>query len=57
MMKQKSKKAAASNGKRDKARKPASAGSANPEWEHLEERFNTLSSDFNELVGMIERDK
>jgi hypothetical protein len=57
MMKRKSKKTAASNGKRDKTRKLASTGNCNPEWEHLEERFNTLSSEFNELAEMIERDK
>jgi len=56
MMKQKSKKAAASNGKRDKARKPASAGSATG-MGAPRGALHTLSSDFNELVGMIERDK
>ncbi|MFA6091513.1 MAG: hypothetical protein WCU88_00580 [Elusimicrobiota bacterium] len=29
---------------------------ADPEWEHLEERFSTLSSDFSELVEMMDRD-
>ncbi|MBI5243259.1 MAG: hypothetical protein HY922_06160 [Elusimicrobia bacterium] len=55
-MKHKSKKASASNGKRDKAKKGSSGRNGNPEWEHLEERFNTLSSDFNQLAEMVERE-
>ena len=56
-MKRKAKKTAASNGKHGDARKRASAGNVNPEWEHLEERFATLSSEFNELAEMMDREQ
>jgi len=56
MMKRKNKKAASSNGKHPKARKLTSTGNSSPEWEHLEERFHNLSSEFNGLAEKIERD-
>ena len=55
-MKRKGKKAAASNGKHDRVRKSASAGNGTPEWEHLEERFSTLSTDFNQLAAIMDRE-
>jgi hypothetical protein len=50
------KKTAAPKGKTAKA-KPKRGESSNPgdpEWEDLEERFNTLSSDFKELAHMAQ---
>ncbi|MFA6029665.1 MAG: hypothetical protein WC969_07420 [Elusimicrobiota bacterium] len=52
------KKAAAPSSKRAKQpEKKSAATNADPEWDHLEERFSTLSTDFNQLAEMMDRDK
>ena len=44
------------NGKRAKPKKKATAQEPDPEWEHLEERFNSLNADFGKLAELIERE-
>jgi hypothetical protein len=40
---------------RAKAKKESVSSSGDPEWEDLQERFNTLSSDFRQLAEMAEQ--
>lgn len=45
------------SGKRAKAdRKKGSYPDKDPEWDHLEERFSTLNSDFGKLAEIVSRD-
>ena len=43
--------------KRDKTSKKSPEKGSDPEWEFLRERFDTMSTDFNQLAELIPREK
>ena len=49
-------KAAPSSKRAAKPKRKASEAPVNPEWDHLEERFQNLSSDFGKLAGLLDKD-